>query len=86
MTTEQTLHDFIVAELDWQGGAGELTSDTFLLDGTAIDSMSVLQLVNFIEEHYEIEILDEELVPEHFGTLATISALIQAKRRPTVAA
>lgn len=81
LTTEQTLHDFIVTELDWQGTAGELTSDTFLLDGGAIDSMSVLQLVNFIEEHYAIEILDEELVPEHFGTLRAIGRLIESKWR-----
>ena len=81
MTTEQTLHQFIVTELDWQGNAGDLTSDTFLLDGTAIDSMSVLQLVNFIEEHYDVEILDEELVPEHFGTLRTIGQLVESKWR-----
>ena len=81
MTTEQELHHYIVTELDWQGTAGELTSDTFLLDGAAIDSMSILQLVTFIEEHYGVEILDEELVPEHFGTLRTISGLIDSKRR-----
>ena len=80
MNTEQTLHQYIVAELDWQERSGELTSDTYLLDGTVIDSMSVLALVTFIEEQYGIEVLDEELVPEHFGTLRTIATLVESKR------
>lgn len=79
MTPEQTLHQYITTELDWQGGASALTAETYLLDGSVIDSMSVLALVTFIEEHYGVEVLDEELVPEHFGTIRSISALIESK-------
>jgi acyl carrier protein len=81
MTAEQTLHHYIVTELDWQDTTAELTSDTYLLDGSAIDSMSVLALVTFIEEQFDIEILDEELIPESFGTIRAIGRLIESKER-----
>lgn len=76
---EQIVRQYILTELGWQEDSGELTEDSHLLDGTVIDSMGVLQLVTFIEEEFGIEVLDEELVPEHFGTLGAITRLIDSK-------
>jgi acyl carrier protein len=74
------LRTFIVEGLGWPGDPGDLTGDTPLLDGDVVDSVGVYELVTFLEAQYGIEILDEEVVPENFGTLSALTRLVAAKR------
>jgi acyl carrier protein len=78
VTTEDTLRSFIVDELRWDQGA-PLTPDYPLLTRGVVDSLGILSLVSFIESTFGVQILDEELVPEHFETIADIASLIDAK-------
>lgn len=55
----------------------DLTTDYELLDRDVIDSLGILSLVSFIEDHWSIEIDDEELVPDSFATLGAMTALVQ---------
>jgi acyl carrier protein len=80
MTIQDDLRDFISHDLNWEGGPGELTDDFPLLERGVLDSMGVFQVVSFLENRYGVEIKDEELVPEHFGTLGGISRLVESKR------
>jgi acyl carrier protein len=60
--------------------ADRLTDDYPLLENQVIDSMGIFELVNGLEQRYGIEILDEELVPENFGTIAAIARFVEDKR------
>lgn len=80
MTIQDDLRGFIRTELNWEGPPDELTDDYPLLDGGLLDSVGILQVVAFIESRYGVQVDDEELVPEHFGTLAGISRLVESKR------
>lgn len=44
-----------------------------------LDSMAVLQIVNFIEESHNIQIKDEEIVVENFRSVTAITSLINRK-------
>jgi acyl carrier protein len=70
---------FIVAELGWTGSASELTDDYPLIEREVIDSLGIFKLVTFIEEHYGVEIDDEEMVPDNFETIADVAELVGAK-------
>lgn len=61
-------------------GTRELTDDTPLLDSGIVDSLGVLDLVVFIEENFGIVAEDHELVPENFGTIATLTRFVQSRR------
>ena len=39
----------------------------------------IWNLVSFIEEEFGVTVDDEELIPEHFGTISRITSLIEAK-------
>ena len=78
--TTDRLRTFIVEELSWEGSASELTDDFPLLERGALDSLGIFQLVSFIEGEFGVEIRDEELVRENFGTLADIARLVDDKR------
>jgi acyl carrier protein len=77
---ETTIRDFLLGDLDWPGDPDTLGSDTPLLEGDALDSVGIYELVTFLEERYGIEIHDEDVVPEHFGTIGSVAALVAARR------
>jgi acyl carrier protein len=54
------------------------TEDSPLLNG-ALDSVGLLQLVAFLEEEFDIEIDDAEIVPEHFSTVSRIQELVKQR-------
>ena len=58
--------------------------DSFLEKGI-IDSTGILELIQFIEETYDIRIDDEELVPENFDSLKNIVQYLERKLLKTAA-
>ena len=44
--------------------------------------MSLVRLISFIEENYEIQVQDEDIVPENFSSLNKISSFIADRRKP----
>ena len=60
-----------------------LDGDTPLLGGV-MDSLGLLQLVAFLEEQYEVEIDDADMVAQHFRTPADISRFVQSKQTASV--
>lgn len=77
---ESKLRDFIVRELSWNGSRDELTDDYPLIERRVLDSLGIFEVVTFVESEFGIEIVDEELVPEHFGTIDGIARLIESKQ------
>ena len=77
----EALREFIVNDLHWDGDRDLLTPDYPLIENHVLDSLGLFTLVAFVEEQFAVEVGDEELVPENFGTLGAIAALIERKRR-----
>jgi acyl carrier protein len=57
----------------------ELADDDQLVEQGALDSLGILELVTFLEEQFGILVGDQEMVPEHFGTLQRIEDFVLAK-------
>jgi acyl carrier protein len=47
-----------------------------LIESGVIDSMALLRLTSFLEEHYGIEIPDEDIVADNFRSLGSIEAFV----------
>ncbi|HZR63936.1 MAG TPA: acyl carrier protein [Terriglobales bacterium] len=62
-----------------------LTIQDNLLDSGIIDSLGVLDLVGFLEEEFELQLADDELLPENFQSVAHIANLVNAKHLPSSA-
>ena len=56
-----------------------ITDDGSLLESGVIDSLGVLDLINFLEEKFDIMVCDEDLRPENFETIATMVTFVQSK-------
>lgn len=50
-----------------------------LVDEGIIDSVSIMKLVDHIEQSFGVKIGDDDLVPENFDTLDDITKLVQSK-------
>jgi acyl carrier protein len=61
-----------------------LDPDEDLLAAGTLDSLSLMELVAFIEERYGIEVSDEDLVMENFRTLRSIQELVEVKRGASI--
>lgn len=54
-----------------------------LLENGILDSLGVLDLVTFLEQEFEIQVGDEELVPDNFQSLDSLEAFVLKKGIPS---
>jgi len=78
METKDVLREFIVTHLmtDYHGSVEDHQS---LLEAGIIDSLGIMKLVVFLEEKFNIEVSDEELIPANFETINNIKDLLERK-------
>jgi acyl carrier protein len=55
------------------------SDDDSLLDSGIIDSMGILEMVAFMESQFEVTITDEDLSPENFRSVDSLSRFLKLK-------
>ena len=49
------------------------------LDSGIVDSMGILEIVNFISEEFQVTVADEDLLPENLDSIDNISNYLKNK-------
>jgi acyl carrier protein len=75
---EKVINDFISQELVADTALLPVTGETPLLESGILDSLSLLQLVVFLEETFGITVGDTELLPQNFETVNAICAYLRS--------
>ena len=75
----QQVRTFIFENFLFDAEESALGNDDSFLEQGVIDSTGVLELVEWIEETFEIKIDDTELVPENLDSVNLITAFIERK-------
>jgi acyl carrier protein len=79
--TFDEVRDVLVRTLGIEDRAAALTPDTELFGSLPeLDSLAVLELVEALEERFEIDIGDDELTGETFATLGTLTEFVDDRR------
>ncbi len=78
-TIENVVREFLAENFPLSGASDELSRDESLIEAGVIDSTGVLELIGFIEERYEIEIADEEVLPENLDSIGNIGRFVTGK-------
>jgi len=68
-----------VSEMDRSTTSRELDESLPLLDHGVLDSLSIYRLVTFLESRFGIQVLDEDLVPDNFVTLSSITQYVERR-------
>ena len=56
-----------------------LGNDDPLLENGIVDSLGVLDIVNFLESEFGVVATDDELIPENFRTIHLIAEYVEGK-------
>src|SRR5918994_1519220 len=76
---EQEVRQFLRDNFPLSGDGVTLDREDSLIEVGVIDSTGVLELIGFIEERYEVEIADEEVIPENLDSIANITRFVGTK-------
>jgi acyl carrier protein len=75
------IRSFIIQK--FPGARKRTVSDvTPLLESGIIDSLGILDVVTYLEHSFQIQVVDEDLVPENFATIQSIAFFVEQKRHP----
>ena len=78
--TEAAIHEFLVTDLLYDRDLTGLKPDDDLIERGWLDSLGILKVVTFCEEHFGIAIPDAEVLPDHMSSVRTIAALVERVR------
>ncbi len=76
----QELKAFIVDNFLFGQDNGLLHDDTSFLEQGIIDSTGVLELINFLGAKYDIQLSDDEIIPENLDSIDRLVGLIGRKQ------
>ena len=69
----------MVQELARARRVGEVRPRDNLLAQGVVDSLAIVKLMLFLEERFPIRISDEDIVPENFRDIESLSRFVQSK-------
>jgi acyl carrier protein len=73
----------MVENLTYGGSWSDVDEGYPLLAKHVIDSLGMLKLVSLIEEEFDVEIDDDDVVPDNWKTIRDVAALVESKRSPS---
>ena len=77
--TVATIRQFIFENFLFDAAEEDLGNDDSFLEQGVIDSTGVLELVEWLEDTFEISVDDEELIPENLDSVNQLAAFIAKK-------
>ncbi len=80
MEIREQLREFIIENFLFGSEDNGLNDDDSFLETGIIDSTGILELVSFIEEKFEFEVDDEDLVPDNFDSVNKLVSYIEKKK------
>jgi len=77
--TVATIRQFIFDNFLFDAAEEDLGNDDSFLEKGVIDSTGVLELVEWLEDTFDISVDDEELIPENLDSVNQLAAFITKK-------
>lgn len=77
MSILDSIEKVLLAEIAVGHGKKTLAPDEDLLEQGIIDSLGLMKLIAFMEDKFNIKIMDDEIVPENFQSLNSMVTLVE---------
>lgn len=79
-TVEQEIRTFLVENFSLGRDITHLPGSRSLTERGIIDSVGIVEVLTFLETRYEIQINDDETIPENIDTIDNMVRFIDMKR------
>jgi len=86
MSNVRAIKDYVIAEFAPDVSADELDTDLDLLKAGIIDSLGLLKLIAWIEDHFQVSVEDTALDPDNFRSVTAIETFVETAPRQRVEA
>ena len=73
------IRQFVIDNFLFGQDAASLKDDDSFLDGGIVDSTGILQFVGFLEQRFQIQIADDELVPANLDSVTQAADFVERK-------
>lgn len=83
-TIEADLTCFIRSNFLFGDESRLIGRDELLVETGVIDSTGILELIEYLEERFSIEVFEDETVPQNLGSISRLSAYLERKRQPSL--
>ncbi len=77
MSILDSIEKVLLTEIAAGMGKKTLAPDEDLLEQGIVDSLGLMKLIAFMEDTFNIKIMDEEIVPENFQSLNSMAMLVE---------
>jgi acyl carrier protein len=84
ISIESRIKDFIAANLLFSPDGFTYSEDASFLQEGIIDSLGVMELVEFVRKSFGVAVTQNEVTPEHFDSVAMLASFIRDKQATTV--
>ena len=80
---ETEVRRYVVEHLLFGRNDVELRGDTSFLESGLVDSTGVLELVQFLEETFQVKVEDEDLIPANLDSVNALTRFVENKNAAT---
>ena len=74
--TEEIIREFITVNLLSEHKNLVFSNNESLIDSGIIDSFGIMALLGFLEDKFAIKVAGDDLLPENFDSIITISTMV----------
>ncbi len=74
------LTEFIVTNYLFNDITRAPRDDDPLVEEGIIDSTGIMELIEFLESRFDIEVSEAEMVPENLGSISSLTRFVMSKR------
>lgn len=78
----EKIREFIFKNFLFEAADSNLKDDDSFLEQGIIDSTGMLELVNFLDECFEVRVEDEELIPDNLDSVNRLVDFVTRKKIP----
>jgi acyl carrier protein len=84
METATKIYNYLETRYSFSRKNIHFNNQTLLLEEKVIDSLGMLELISFVEENFGIEVPDEDISPDNFGTIDRLARYVDCRRNQPV--
>lgn len=78
-TIQEALRAYIAQNILFSPDGFTYTDNDSFLENGILDSTGVVEMVAFIEDHFQISVEDSEITPQNFDSISNLAAYISSK-------
>lgn len=79
MNVEEVIHEYFKSQPDIAADPSKISYDQSLIASGIIDSLAVLDIIEFLEGRFEIMFEPEDLTGENFDSIAAMAGLVRER-------